>query len=130
MRRHVVILVAIGLAALPGTLAAQAARGGAAAEQVPIVAVTGCLAQQGSDWLLTRASEPAESSANGEAKKEAAAPLGKRQFKLIGVGEYNLAAMKGKAVSVKALHVKGTPMDRLNLTSVQALDTACGAAGQ
>ncbi len=98
-------------------------------QKVPIVAVTGCLKQEGADgWMLTSATDPEPSIANATPKTAAPATpvLGKNQFKLIGVSEYNLAGVKDHTVVVKALHIKATPVDRLNLTSVVSVSSSCG----
>lgn len=131
MRKSVVVVTGAGVAVwgLTAALAAQAPKPAAPTEKVAIVSVTGCLKQQGTDWMLSSASEPEASVANATVKKDAPPPaLGKRQFKLIGVTEYNLASMKDHTVTVKALHVKATPTDRLNLTSVLSVSATCGAA--
>jgi hypothetical protein len=133
MRTSVGVLAGMGImCGLTAALGAQTAAKPTdpATQKVPIVAVTGCLKQQGADWVLASASEPATSTAGATPAKEGEAPkLGKRQFKLIGVTEYNLAAMKDHTVVIKALHVKATPMDRLNLTSVQSVATSCSGGG-
>lgn len=133
MRASVGVLMSVGvLCGLSGAVAAQTAAKPAdpAGQKVPIVAVTGCLKQQGPDWILASATEPEASAAGATPAKDGAAPkLGKRQFKLIGITEYNLPAMKDHTVVVKALHVKATPMDRLNLTSVQSVAASCSGGG-
>lgn len=99
------------------------------AEKVPIVGVTGCLAAEGSEtWLLTNATAPEPSTAGASVKKEASVPaLGKGQFRLIGVSNFDLPSLKGHMVLVKGLQIKATPIDRLNVTSVTSLAPTCGA---
>lgn len=104
------------------SLAAQAP-----VEKVPIVAVAGCLAQEGDRWLLTSATEPEPSIANGPpAGQPYKGPTsGKNTFHLIGVSEYNLPSHKGHTVLVKALFIKAEPVSRLNITSVTMIAETC-----
>lgn len=124
------VAVACGLTVTTAAQTTAAKPPAPATQKVPIVAVTGCLKQQGpTDWVLASATEPEASTAGATPATDGAAPvpvLGKRQFKLIGVAEYNLASMKDHTVVIKALHVKAAPMDRLNLTSVQSIGASCG----
>jgi hypothetical protein len=99
--------------------------------KVGVVAVTGCLKQQGSgnDWLVVNATDPVPSRGGtpqaNELPKDVV--LGKNQFKLIGVAEFNLGEKKDKAVIVKGLYLKGTPVGRLNITSVTVVSPSCPA---
>ena len=103
----------------------------AATPKVEVVAVTGCLKQQGTanDWMLVSATDPVPSRAGmpppAELPKEPV--LGKNQFKLIGVSEFNLKDKKDKAVVVKGLYLKSTPTARLNITSVTVISSSCPA---
>ena len=111
-------------AAVVGTAAVAAQ---APAEKVPIVAVAGCLEQQGDKWMLTAATDPEPSVANGPpAGQPYTGPTaGKNAFHLIGVSEYDLPSHKGHTVLVKALLIKAEPVSRLNITSVTMLATSC-----
>jgi hypothetical protein len=103
----------------------------AAAAKVDIVSVTGCLKEASpNNWVIASATDPVPSSANAPAAKElpAAPPVGKNEFKLIGVSEFNLPQHKDHAVIVKGLHIKATPLSRLNITSVTTIAPACPAA--
>src|SRR5687768_239823 len=76
-----------------------------APNKVDIVKVVGCLREQGAgNWLLVAATEPEASNANAPSKAEipAAPPAGKNEYRLIGVGEFNLPAYKDHTVLVKA----------------------------
>jgi len=121
----VTALVAIS-AASAATLAAVAQ---APADKVPIVAVAGCLEQQGDKWMLTSATEPEPSVANGPpAGQPYKGPMsGKNTFHLIGVSEYDLPSHKGHTVLIKALFIKAEPINRLNITSVTMLSATCAA---
>jgi len=98
-------------------------------EKVPIVAVAGCLAQDGDRWLLTSATEPEPSIANGPpAGQPYKGPTsGKNTFHLIGVSEFDLPSHKGHTVLVKALFIKAEPVNRLNITSVTMIADTCPA---
>jgi len=63
--------------------------------KVDIVSVAGCLREPSAGtWMLVNATDPVPSSANAPEKKEIPAmpPVGKNQFRLIGVSEFNLPA--------------------------------------
>ena len=81
--------------------------------------------------MLVAATEPENSNANAPPKSEVptTAPAGKQEFRLIGVGEFNLPAYKDHTVLVKALYIKAMPVSRLNITSVtDALPTCAPSA--
>jgi hypothetical protein len=104
---------------------------GTSAQKIDIVSVTGCLREASPDnWMLVNATDPVASNANAPAKNEipATPPVGKNQFKLIGVSEFNLPQHKDHAVIVKGLHIKTQPVGRLNITSVTTISAACPAA--
>ena len=103
----------------------------APAKPVDIVSVTGCLREASAgDWLLVNATDPVRSSANAPAKNElpATPPVGRNQFKLIGVSEFNLPPHKDHVVIVKGLHIQAQPVGRLNITSVTSISASCPAA--
>jgi hypothetical protein len=119
----VLAAAAIGLAAGGAGLHAQPST-----NKVPIVAVAGCLQEQGANnWMLTSATEPEPSVANGPpAGQPYKGPTsGKHTFKLIGVSEYDLPSHRGQTVLVKALYIKAEPVSRLNITSVTMLAPGC-----
>ncbi len=97
-------------------------------KKVDIVSVTGCLREPTANtWTLTAATDPVPSSANAPAAKDipATPPAGHNQFRLIGVSEFNLPAHKGHTVIIKGLHIKATPVSRLNVTSVTMVAASC-----
>jgi hypothetical protein len=97
-------------------------------KKVDIVSVTGCLREPApGNWVLTAATDPAPSSANAPAVKDVPTtpPAGRNQFRLIGVSEFNLPAHRGHTVLVKGLHIKATPVSRLNITSVTMVAASC-----
>jgi hypothetical protein len=107
-----------------------AAQTPAPAQKVPIVAVTGCLAEQGTNWSLTNATEPVPSIANGPPAGEAikGPTSGTASYRLIGVSEFDLPAHKGHTVLVKGLLIKAAPVSRVNVTSVTMVSSACAPA--
>lgn len=120
--------VAVFLALSGPTLGARQA-GNQAGSKVPIMAVAGCLTEKGSDWLLTSATDPEPSIANGPpAGQPYKGPTsGPHTFKLIGVSEFDLPSHKGHTVLVKGLYIKADPVSRLNVTSVTMVSTTCAA---
>jgi len=100
-------------------------------EKVPVVAVAGCLVEQGDNWMLTSATEPEPSIANGPPAGEPykGPTSGKNTFRLIGVSEFDLPSHKGHTVLVKALFIKAEPVSRLNITSVTMLSATCAPGG-
>jgi hypothetical protein len=104
-----------------------------AAAKVDIVSVTGCLKEASpNNWVIASATDPVPSSANAPAAKElpAAPPVGKNEFKLIGVSEFNLPAHKDRTVVLKGLFIKATPQSRLNITSVTDVAPGCVTAAK
>jgi len=103
----------------------------AASTKVDIVSVAGCLRESApNEWRVVNATDPAPSNANAPAQKDipSTPPVGKNEFKLIGVSEFNLPQHKDHAVLVKGLHIKATPLSRLNITSVTTIAPSCPAA--
>jgi hypothetical protein len=104
-----------------------------AGTKIDIVSVAGCLKETAPNtWTLVNATDPAPSSANAPSAKEipSAPPIGKNQFRLIGVSEFNLPAHRDHAVIVKGLYIKASPMSRLNMTSVTSVAPTCPAGGR
>lgn len=97
------------------------------AEKVPVVAVTGCVVEDGPGWALDKATEPLPSIANGPASGDAikGPTTGPNRYRLIGVSEFGLAGHKGHTVLVKGLFIKADPVSRVNVTSVTMVSTAC-----
>lgn len=99
-------------------------------QKVEIVSVTGCLKEAAPNrWMLVSATDPVPSIANALPAKETPAtlPVGKNEFHLIGVSEFNLPAHKDRTVIVKGLFIKATPTSRLNMTSVTDVSASCPA---
>ena len=112
------------------TAPALGAQAPAAPAKVPVVAVVGCLGDRGTDWLLTSATEPTPSIANGPpaGEKVTGPTSGPNTYRLIGTSEFDLPAHKGHMVLVKGLFIKASPTSRVNVTSVTMVATTCTAA--
>jgi hypothetical protein len=103
----------------------------AAPQKVDIVSVAGCLKEATpNNWTLTNATDPVPSSANAPPAAEVpkTPPVGKNQFRLIGVSEFNLPQHRDKSVIIKGLLIKATPVSRLNMTSATMVAATCPAA--
>jgi hypothetical protein len=103
----------------------------AAPQKVDIVSVAGCLKEAAPNtWTLTNATDPIPSSANAPpaAEMPKTPPVGRNQFRLIGVSEFNLPQHRDKSVIIKGLLIKATPVSRLNMTSVTMVAASCPTA--
>ena len=121
------MLFAVSFAAIAGITGSAAAQN-PAPKKVEIVSVTGCLREQGAgNWMVVAATDPVPSNANAPLKRDLpTTPVtGSNQFKLIGVGEFNLPTYRNQTVVVKGLYIKATPVDRLNITSVTTAVSSC-----
>ena len=120
---HMAIAFSLSFATSPATGQAPAKP-----EKLDIVATVGCLKETTPDsWTLDQATDPVPSNANAPPAKEIASmpKSGKNQFQLIGVSVFNLPSHRGQTVLIKGLHIKATPMSRLNVTSVTMVAPAC-----
>jgi hypothetical protein len=95
-------------------------------KKVDIVSVTGCLREQGSNWMLVAATDPTPSIANQAqgADIPTTPPAGKNTFRLIGIGEFNLPAMKDHTVVIRGLFIKDK-VSRINVTSAVEAVASC-----
>ena len=95
-------------------------------KKVDIVSVTGCLREQGTNWMLVAATDPVPSIANQAMAKElpAAPPAGKNTFRLIGTFEFNLPPMKDHTVVIRGLFIKDK-VSRINVTSAVEAVASC-----
>lgn len=119
------VLSAAMIASEPSAAQAPPAR-----KTVEIVSVTGCLREQGTNWMLVAATEPTPSLANQAAGDDIpkAPPAGKNTFRLIGTSEFNLPQMKDKTVVIRGLFIKDK-VSRINVTSaVEAVATCATVA--
>ena len=97
-------------------------------KKVEIVSVTGCLREQGTNWMLVAATEPVPSVANQAQGKDipSTPPAGKNTFRLIGVSEFNLPTLKDKTVVIRGLFIKDK-VSRINMTSAVEAVATCAA---
>jgi hypothetical protein len=97
-----------------------------APKKVDIVSVTGCLREQGTNWMLTAAADPVPSIANQAQGKEipSTPPAGKNTFRLIGVSEFNFPTMKDHTVVIRGLFIKDK-VSRINVTSAVEAVASC-----
>ena len=99
--------------------------------KIDIVSVIGCLKETTPNtWTVVNATDPVPSNANAPQPKEipAVPSVGKNEFRLIGVSEFNLPAHKDHTVLAKGLFIKATPVSRLNVTSVTTVSASCAPA--
>ena len=100
----------------------------APARKIDIVSVTGCLREQGTNWMLVSATDPVPSVANQAQGKDipTTPPAGKSTFRLIGTSEFNLPAMKDRTVVIRGLLIKDK-VSRINMTSAVEAVASCAA---
>jgi hypothetical protein len=110
-------------------LAALALLQSPAPKKIDIVSVTGCLREQSGGWTLVAATDPVPSVANQAQGKDipSTPPAGKNSFRLIGVSEFNLPAMKDHTVVVRGLFIKDK-VSRINVTSAVEAVASCAAS--
>jgi hypothetical protein len=128
MNRALISVAVLLTAAAPAPMAQSPVQ---KVEKIEPVAVVGCLKESApGTWTLVNASNPLPSSANAPSDKELAAlaKSGKNQFQLVGVTVFNLPAHRDHSVVVKGLPLSGTPVVRLNVTSVTTVAATCPAA--
>jgi hypothetical protein len=97
--------------------------------QSEVVAVAGCLRQEGSNWALTSGTPvlaKAEAVVDLTPTKAKDLPVGKERYRLIGLADiFNLPNRIGEKVLVKGLFIEDPKEKRINMTSVITLDKAC-----
>jgi hypothetical protein len=97
-----------------------------ASKKIDIVSVTGCLREQGTNWMLVAATDPVPSVANQAAGKDipTTPPAGKNTFRLIGISEFSLPQMKDHTVVIRGLFIKDK-VSRINVTSAVEAVASC-----
>ena len=95
-------------------------------KKVEIVSVTGCLREQGNNWMLVAATDPVPSLANQAQSDDIpkAPPPGKNSFRLIGISEFNLPQMRDRTVVIRGLFIKDK-VSRINVTSAVEAVASC-----
>ena len=131
-------------ALVPGAVASTAGQqptSGTAAK-VPIVATTGCLTQAADGgWRLANATDTVveaprrrrrlnndNAPAAPSAPEKPAQTSGPNNYILIGVDEFNPAAHKGHAVTIKGLFITAGAERRINVTVLQMVAPSCSAS--
>ncbi len=97
-------------------------------KKIEIVSVTGCLREQGANWMLVAATDPVPSLANQAQGDDIpkVAPNGKNTFRLIGVSEFNLPQYKDRTMVIRGLFIKDK-VSRINVTSAVEAMPSCAA---
>ena len=97
-------------------------------KKVEIVSVTGCLREQGNNWMLVAATDPVASLANQAQGDDIpkTAPAGKNTFRLIGVSEFNFPQHRDRTMVIRGLFIKDK-VSRINVTSAVEAVASCVA---
>ena len=122
-REHVGYHTARMIALLIAVLLVQAPT-----KKVEIVSVTGCLREQGNNWMLVAATDPVASVANQAQGDDIpkTAPAGKNTFRLIGVSEFNFPQHRDRTMVIRGLFIKDK-VSRINVTSAVEAVASCVA---
>jgi len=110
--------------------AAQTPEGESRKGGLDIVAVVGCLEQSApGTWRLSHASDPVvsktQATSMAELKEEATKPLGTQHYELLGTRVFNSTRHNGEKMAVKGVLIRGTNLNRINVTSLQTLASTC-----
>jgi hypothetical protein len=89
-----------------------------------LVRVIGCLARNGSDWVLTSATVPERTDRTGAGPEDATRPLGNRTITLKFVLT-RLDSFAGQRMSVSGLLIGTGGVDGINVTTVNRVAESC-----
>ena len=89
-----------------------------------LVRVVGCLARNGSDWVLASATPPARTERTGSVPEDAIRPLGRRTFTLKFVLT-RLDAFVGQRLSVSGILIGEGGANGINVTTVNRVAERC-----
>ena len=89
-----------------------------------LVRVVGCVARNGSDWVLTSATIPQRIERTGPVPEDATRPLGTRTTTLKFVLS-RLDSFVGQRMSVSGLLIGTGGADGINVTTVNRVAEAC-----
>jgi hypothetical protein len=100
-------------------------------EHLEVAQVVGCLERNRPEkWMLVSASDPVasatQSTSSVDLKAQKDRPLGRRRYQLLGASIFNPSSHKGEKVAVKGILIKDANETRVNVTSLQTVDTSCG----
>jgi hypothetical protein len=99
-----------------------------------LVHAVGCLTRDGSAWVLSHASEPermteVDNSTPAELEVARQLPLGEKTFRLQNFGylgpDFKPESHKGQKMQIKVTLMKMSGGDRIQLTSMQMIDSSC-----
>ena len=94
-----------------------------------LVQVVGCLSQDKNAWVLTKTSEPAltrdEEPTAAALRTAQGKALGAQTFKLVSVVSFKPEEHRGQKVEARGLLYRDEADARLNLTSLQLLNSSC-----
>jgi hypothetical protein len=126
----IAVVLAVSLCSLGSGLSAgaQATQG----RRIEVIAVVGCVTQEGSDWLLTKSSRPIEipglDANKVTATMAAEQPAGSQTYRLIGktvLEEFHISSHAGHWGLVKGLPIRDDGKARLNVVSFAMLADSC-----
>jgi mono/diheme cytochrome c family protein len=89
-----------------------------------LVRVVGCLAKNGSDWVLTSATNPVRVERTGPAPEDASRPLGDRTMPLKFVLT-RLDSFVGQRLSVSGMLIGAGGVDGINVATVNRVAETC-----
>lgn len=104
-------------------------------QEVPefsLVRVVGCLRPNATDgaWMLTQSTAPVRTGnpqpVEGELTASGALPLGPETYRLLTSAAYKPEVHTGHKVEVRGFLIRRPTETRLNITSLETLDPACG----
>jgi len=136
IRRLTILTLGVALSGA-GTRAlhAQTTTSSTSPNQLQVVAVVGCVAQEGSSLILTRATGPmivpvaggkAQSGSGVTVDAAKSQPVGKERYRLINMlDEFGVANHKGHKVLAKGLITGDAKERRINLVSFEMVDANC-----
>jgi hypothetical protein len=89
-----------------------------------LVRVVGCLAKNGSDWVLTSATAPQRAERTGAVPEDATRPLGNRTMTLKFVLT-RLDPFLGQRMSASGILIGAGGADGMNVTTVNRVAESC-----
>lgn len=129
MRFFLAGVLLVGLSGVP----AIASQDPAQASRMELVAVVGCVAQNGNQWFVTNATGPlAAPGPDGPTGQTVtvdmarAEDVGTQRYRLIGVvDEYDVPVHEGHRVLARGLLIEDGDETRLNVTAVLMVEEDC-----
>ncbi len=129
------VALTLALALAPGIQGQTPAAAPKANPGLRVVALVGCVAAEGNNWYLTKASGPITiPTADGRAQtgsgvtydKARAEPAGKERYRLMNMlNEFGIPQHKGQRVLVKGLLLGDEKARRVNLVAFEEIAPTC-----